>query len=132
MRPDRRRPPAQTAARAAALAIACALALGACGGGDDPEEAGSTTSTTTTESTTNAAPGGPASELRERFDALVVETLTGSENLSPSVARCAVAALAETVNDADLREAAAELAETGEVPEGLIDDAYEAGRDCSD
>jgi hypothetical protein len=122
---------AQRAARAALLAGACALVLGACGGGEGdtstvPAEPGTTTSAATT------ADPGPASELRDEFNELVTETLTGTEGLSAAVARCAVKQLDQTIDDDDLSAAARGLAETGEVPADLVDAAFEAGRDCAD
>ena len=94
--------------------------------------AASTTSSTTTESTTDATPGGRRASCASSSTRSLVEMLTGTRSLSPAVARCAIEALAETITDAELREAAAELAETGEVPADLIDDAFEAGQECAD
>lgn len=118
---------AQRLAQAAALLVGCAVALTACG--DDDEEP--TASSTTTRDATANDPG-TTSALRERFDDLITETLTSAEGLSPAVARCAVDALAESVSDAELREALAEQRETHEAPAELLDAAFDAGVECGD
>jgi hypothetical protein len=117
------------AARAAALAAACALTLGACGGDDETTTASEAPTSTST--TTSTADPGPASDLRNEFNDLITETLTEAEGLSPAVARCAVNQLERTIDDDELTAAAEALAETGDVPADLVDAAFEAGRDCA-
>jgi hypothetical protein len=124
-RPLKRR--SQRLAQATALAVGCALALGACG--DDDAEP--TTATTTTGGSGGTTASGAPSELRSQLNDLVTETLTSAEGLSPAVARCALEVLEGSVTDAELRAALEEQAETGEVPAELIDAAFEAGVECA-
>ena len=125
---QRRRGDPHRSARAVAAALAAALALAGCGGGGDDEIETTAPATTSTTSTT---PGAEPSKLREQFNDLVSELLTESENLSPSVARCAIEILDREITDAQLEAALAEQAETGEAPADLVDAAFEAGQECA-
>ena len=114
-----------------AVACAAALALAGCGGGDATT---STTSTPTTraESTTSTteAPSPEAQALREQFNEQLLELLTTTQGFSREQAECAIDALDARVSDEEIRQAIENSAETGESPQDLIDEAFDAGADC--
>ena len=114
---------------ALALVWAC-VGLAACGGGD-PESAASPDGPTAEAPGTTGEPGPADPALRRRFDRLLFELLTRDEGLSAAQARCAVEALAGTVDDTDLRAAVATIGGTAEPPQELVDAAFDAGADCA-
>jgi hypothetical protein len=116
-----------------ALALLCAcVGLAACGGDDDPEPAAPPDGPTSEVPGTTGTPGAADPAARPRFDRLLFELLTGDEELAAAQARCAVEALAGTVDDTELRAAVATVARTGEPPQELVDAAFAAGAKCAD
>jgi len=113
-----------------------ALALAACGGGDDTTS--SSTTTTQTGATGTDTTGGvdtsdlpDASTLREEFDKQLLQILTTTQDLSQSQAECAIKELDSRISDEQIQEAIAQAAQSGQSPQDLIDEAFDAGAQCS-
>ena len=118
------------------VAVAAVLALAACGGDDDTTS--STTTTTPTGATGTDTTGGvdtsdlpDASTLREQFNEQLLQILTTTQGMSQSEAECAVKELENRISDEEIQEAIAEAAQTGQSPQDLIDEAFDAGAACS-
>jgi hypothetical protein len=124
--------------RSLAPLVAClaALALGACGGDDDTTSTSSTTTTTSAETTeTGDVDTGDlpeASTLRDQFNEQLLQLLTTTQGMSRSQAQCAIAELERRISDEEVRQAIAEAAQTGQSPQDLIDEAFDAGAQCAD
>jgi hypothetical protein len=122
------------------LSIAACLAtlgLAACGGDDETTSSSSTTTTTETtgaETTGDADAGdsADASTLREQFDEQLLQILTTTQGMSRSEAQCAVEELDSRISDEEIQDAIAEAAQTGQSPQDLIDEAFDAGAECSE
>ncbi|MDX6582287.1 MAG: hypothetical protein QOI10_1471 [Solirubrobacterales bacterium] len=120
-----------TRLRLLALIAACVASLGlaACGGGDGTSA--STTSTTTpTGATGGSSTGVDASNLRDQFNKELLQLLTTTQDMSRSQAQCTIDALEATVSDKQLRRAIEEAARTGQTPQDLINQAFDAGAQC--
>ena len=116
----------------------CAAILGlAAGGGDDETtDAGSTTvpsGATGTDTTGDIDTGDlpDAGTLREQFNEQLLQILTTTQGMSRQQAECAVEELETRISDDEIREAIAEAAQTGQSPQDLIDEAFDAGAECS-
>ena len=133
--------PLTTRLRALALLAGCIAILGlaACGGGDDTTST-STTSTTAPTDTTGATSGntdtgdlpGDASALRDEFNQQLLQVLTTQQNLTQSQAQCAIDELEQSVSDEELQQAIVEAAQSGQAPQDLINEAFDAGASCAD
>ena len=133
--------PLTTRLRALALLAGCIAILGlaACGGGDDTTST-STTSTTAPTDTTGATSGntdtgdlpGDASALRDEFNQQLLQVLTTQQNLTQSQAQCAIDELEQSVTDEELQQAIVEAAQSGQAPQDLINEAFDAGAACAD
>ena len=133
--------PLTTRLRALALLAGCIAILGlaACGGGDDTTST-STTSTTAPTDTTGATSGntdtgdlpGDASALRDQFNQQLLQVLTTQQNLTQSQAQCAIDELEQSVTDEELQQAIVEAAQSGQAPQDLINEAFDAGAACAD
>ncbi len=126
--------------RSPLLIAACvaALALASCGGDDDttstrsvtvPTGATGTDTTDTRDVDTSDLPD--AGILRDRFNEQLLGILTTTQGMSQSQAECAIEVLEDRVSDEEVREAVATAAETGQSPQDLIDEAFDAGADCA-
>jgi hypothetical protein len=125
--------------RPLALIAVCIAVLGlaACGGDD---ETASTSSTTTPTGATGADTTGGVdtsdlpdpSTLREQFNQQLLQILTSTQGMSQSQAECAVKELETRISDEEIQQAIAEAAQTGQSPQDLIDEAYDAGAKCAD
>ena len=124
--------------RSLAPIAVCIAVLGfsACGGGDDttgdaptvaPEP---TTTDTTADVDTSDLPA--AEDLREQFDDQLLQILTTTQGMSRAQAECAVKELDSRISDEEVQRAIAEAAQTGQSPQNLIDEAFDAGAECSD
>jgi hypothetical protein len=127
--------------RSLAPIVAClaVLAVGACGGdGDTTGTSSTTTSTDATDADTTGTgevdtSGLPdAATLRDQFDDQLLQLLTTTQGLSESQARCAIDELEKRFSDEEIRVAIAAAAETGQSPQDLIDEAFDAGAECAD
>jgi Tfp pilus assembly major pilin PilA len=128
--------------RSLAPIVACLalLAVGACGG--DAETTDTTTSTATSTDTTAAettetddvdTSGLPdAATLRDVFNEQLLKLLTTTQGLSEAQAQCAIHELDKRFTDEEIREAIAAAGETGQSPQELIDEAFDAGAQCAD
>ena len=125
--------------RSLALITACVAVLGlaACGGDDETTDGSSTTTPTGATGTDTA--GGidtedlpDAGTLREQFNEQLLQILTTTQGMSRQQAECAVEELEGRISDEEIREAIAEAAQTGQSPQDLIDEAFDAGAECSD
>ena len=121
------------------VAIALCLAvlgLAACGGDDETSSAPSTTPTgaTGTDTTGNVDTGDlpEAGTLREQFDEQLLQILTTTQGMSQDQAECAVRELGSRISDEEIQQAIAEAAQTGQSPQDLIDEAFDAGAECSE
>ena len=134
--------PPTTRLRALALLAGCLAILGlaACGGGDDTTS--STTSTTATDATGESSTTsgntdtgdlpGDASALRDEFNQQLLQVLTTQQNLTQSQAQCAIDELEQSVTDEELQHAIVEAAQSGQAPQDLINEAFDAGAACAD
>ena len=118
-------------------ACVAALALPACGGDDETTDASSTavsTGATGTDTTGDIDTGDlpDAGTLREQFNEQLLQILTTTQGMSRQQAECAVEELEGRISDEEIRQAIAEAAETGQSPQDLIDEAFDAGAECSD
>ena len=118
------------------LAAVLALGLGACGGDDETTSSSTTTvptgatgTDTTGDVDTSDLPD--AATLREQFDQQLLQILQTTQGMSQSQAECAVDELHNRISDDQIREAIAEAAQTGQSPQDLIDEAFDAGAKCS-
>ena len=125
--------------RSLATIAACVAVLGlaACGGDDETTDACSTTvpPTATDPGTTSDVDTGDlpdAGTLREQFNQQLLQILTTTQGMSREQAECAVEELETRISDDEIREAIAEAAQTGQSPQDLIDEAFDAGAECSD
>ena len=120
---------------AAIAACTAALGLAACGGDDETTDSTPTTTTGATgaDTTGNVDTSDlPAPEdLREQFDEQLLQILTTTQGMSESQAECAVRELDSRISDEQIQEAIAEAAQTGQSPQDLIDEAFDAGAECS-
>ena len=133
--------PLTTRLRALALLAGCIAILGlaACGGGDDTTTTSSSTTTAPTD-TTGATSGntdtgdlpGDASALRDQFNQQLLQVLTTQQNLTQSQAQCAIDELEQSVTDEELQQAIVEAAQSGQAPQDLINEAFDAGAACAD
>ena len=132
----RLRPVVHLRSLAAIAACGAVIGLPACGGGDDTTAtsrtvpADATTTDTTSDVDTSDLPA--PEELREQFDEQLLQILTTTQGMSRSQAECAVEELGSRISDEEIQRAIAEAAETGQSPQGLIDEAFDAGADCAD
>ena len=127
--------------RALAASIACLAALGlaACGGDDDTTPAASTTTDTTGVSSTQPTTTTSVDEsslpdagtLREQFNEQLLQILTTTQGLNEETAQCAIDQLEARISDEEIRQAIIDSAETGEPPQDLIDEAFDAGSECA-
>lgn len=119
--------------RAAALAVAAvaaSLSLAACGGDDS-----TTTTSSSTEATgasgasgaTGASGSTAGSESVDQLETALRENLTGAQGLSAAQADCAINKIFDEISSEELQQAA----ETGDVPKGLFDTAFDAGVKCA-
>jgi hypothetical protein len=121
------------------LSIAAALlALGVTACGGDDETTSSTTTTTQAEATGETTTGNldtsdlpEAATLREQFDQQLLQILTTTQNMSRGQAECAVKELDTRISDEEIQQAIAEAAQSGQSPQDLIDEAFDAGAECS-
>ncbi len=127
--------PLRTRFRVLALLAGCVAILGlaACGGDDE------TTSTTSTTAPTGATGSGDtsdlpgdASALRDQFNQQLLQVLTTQQNLTQSQAQCAIDELEQSVTDEELQQAIVEAAQSGQAPQDLINEAFDAGAACAD
>jgi basic membrane lipoprotein Med (substrate-binding protein (PBP1-ABC) superfamily) len=135
--------PSKSSARRSALALLAAclavVGLAACGGGDDTTVA-DTTSTTTTSTeasstdtgSTSATGNVDASQLRDAFNQQLLQVLTTTQNLTQAQAQCAIDELENTVSDEELQQAIEDAAQSGQPPQDLINEAFDAGAKCAD
>ena len=134
--------PLTTRLRALALLAGCIAILGlaACGGGDDTTSTSTSSSTTAPTDTTGATSGntdtgdlpGDASALRDQFNQQLLQVLTTQQNLTQSQAQCAIDELEQSVTDEELQQAIVEAAQSGQAPQDLINEAFDAGAACAD
>ena len=126
--------------RALAASITCLAALGlaACGGDDDTTSAASTTTDTTGVSSTQPATTSvdegslpDAGTVREQFNEQLLQILTTTQGLNQATAQCAIDQLETRISDEQIRQAIIDSAETGEPPQDLIDEAFDAGAECA-
>lgn len=126
--------------RALAATIACLAALGlaACGGDDDATTGASTTDTTGVSSTQPATTTSVdesslpnAGTLREQFNEQLLQILTTTQGLDEETAQCAIDQLEARISDEQIRQAIIDSAQTGEPPQDLIDEAFDAGAECA-
>lgn len=116
----------------AILACAAAVVLTGCGGGEASTTASSTSTTTRAETTRTTDEADPeAQALREQFNEQLLELLTTTQGMSRDQAECAIRALDARVSDEEIRRAIESSAETGESPQDLIDEAFDAGTQCA-
>jgi hypothetical protein len=118
------------------VAVLLALGLGACGGGDETTSTGSTTTqpeTTDPDTTGNLDTSDlpDAATLRKQFNEELLQILTTTQGLSQSQAECAIDELDARISDEEVRRAVAEAAQSGQSPQDLIDEAFDAGAQCS-
>jgi hypothetical protein len=106
-------------ARLLALALAAGLGLSACGGGDDS----SSSSTASTTSSTSTA----ASDLRQKFDNLLQQNLTGNQGLSGDIANCVVKNLQQNVTDEQIQQ----VIDSGQLTPAVTKAAQSAGITCA-
>ena len=98
------------------------------------------TSTTAPTDTTGATSGntdtgdlpGDASALRDQFNQQLLQVLTTQQNLTQSQAQCAIDELEQSVTDEELQQAIVEAAQSGQAPQDLINEAFDAGAACAD
>jgi parvulin-like peptidyl-prolyl isomerase len=114
-----------------------ALGLTACGGGDETTSSATTTTQagTTGETTTGGLDTSDlpeAATLREQFDQQLLQILTTTQNMSRKQAECAVKELDTRISDEEIQQAIAEAAQSGQSPQDLIDEAFDAGAQCAD
>jgi predicted HicB family RNase H-like nuclease len=122
----------------AAIAI-CIPALVVVGcGGDDETSSTTTTTTAPTQSTGTDTTGDAdtsslpdASTLREQFNQQLLQILTTTQGMSQEQAQCAVKELETRITDEQIQQAIADAAQTGQSPQDLIDEAFQAGADCA-
>lgn len=100
-----------------AVAVALAIASAGCGGDEEAEPAPTTT--------TSVA----ASKVRARFDELIRDVLA-RRDLDTATIECAIAELAGSISDEEIKAAAAEIRQTGVPPPGVIEAAAAAGEAC--
>jgi len=129
--------------RILALLAGCIAILGLAACGGDDSTTSSTTSSTTTatgatgesSTTTSGNTGdvpGDASALRDQFNQQLLQVLTTQQNLTQSQAECAINELEQSVSDEQLQQAILEAAQSGEAPQDLINEAFDAGAACAD
>ena len=100
----------------------------------------SSSSTTAPTDTTGATSGntdtgdlpGDASALRDQFNQQLLQVLTTQQNLTQSQAQCAIDELEQSVTDEELQQAIVEAAQSGQAPQDLINEAFDAGAACAD
>lgn len=132
--------PLTTRLRVLALLAGCIAILGlaACGGGDDTSTTSSTTAPAGTTGASSATSGdtgdlpGDASALRDQFNQQLLQVLTTQQNLTQSQAQCAIDELEQSVTDEELQQAIVEAAQSGQAPQDLINEAFDAGASCAD
>ena len=129
--------------RILALLAGCIAILGlaACGGDDETTSSTSSTTTatgttgessTTTSGDTGGDVSGDASALRDQFNQQLLQVLTTQQNLTESQAQCAIDELEQSVSDEQLQQAIVEAAQSGQAPQDLINEAFDAGAACAD
>ena len=116
--------------------VLLALGLAACGGDDETTTSstvkvptGATGTDTTGDVDTSGLPD-PAT-LRKEFDRQLLQILTTTQGLSRSQAECAIKEFDSRISDEQIQEAVAEAAQSGHSPQDLIDQAFDAGAQCS-
>ena len=75
---------------------------------------------------------GDASALRDQFNQQLLQVLTTQQNLTQSQAQCAIDELEQSVTDEELQQAIVEAAQSGQAPQDLINEAFDAGAACAD
>jgi hypothetical protein len=104
----------------ALVAVLLSLGIAACGGEDE-----TTTTTTTTGATGEAGAAGAGSI--DHFEAALRESLTGAQGLSEAQADCAIDEIRKRVGE----EAFQAAADTGDVPDELLEASFDAGVKCA-
>lgn len=130
-----------TRLRILALLAGCIAILGlaACGGDDETTSSSTTSSTPTsttgadssTSSDTDTGDLPDAGALRDQFNQQLLQVLTTQQNLTQSQAQCAIDELEQSVSDEQLQQAILDAAQTGEAPQDLINEAFDAGAACA-
>ena len=108
-----------------ALAVAISLSIAACG--DDEE---TTTTSAAGVSGATGATGAESSTSDESLGALedaLRENLTGAQGLSEAQADCAIDEIFDEVSPEEIQQAA----QTGDIPKGLFESAFDAGVKCA-
>jgi hypothetical protein len=117
-------------------AVLLAFGLTGCGGDDETTDSSSTTQADTTGAETrdelDTSDLPDASTLREQFDQQLLQILTTTQNMSQAQAECAVEKLETRISDEEIQQAIAAAAQTGQSPQDLIDEAYDAGAECAE
>jgi hypothetical protein len=96
------------------LALAAGLGLAACGGGDDDSGDGSSTTS-------------GSADIREQFDQLLQQNLTGAQGLNGDVADCVVSELQQSVSDEQIQQ----VIDTGQLSPEVTKAAQAAGLKCA-
>ena len=124
--------------RALACIAACVAVVGLAACGGDDETTGTSATTTPTGPTGTDTTGDidtsdlpDAATLREQFNQQLLQILTTTQGLSQSQAQCAVEELENRISDEEIQQAVAEAAQSGQTPQDLIDEAFDAGAECS-
>jgi hypothetical protein len=122
-----------------ALAVAAALALGACGGSSTTTVTTASTPTAPTTSSTPTAPTTSTSStsttgagttttgnVRQAFDAALRNNLLNQQNLTHAQTNCVIQKLDQSLSDAEIQQVA-----QGQFPSSLAQKAGRAGVSCA-
>jgi hypothetical protein len=114
---------------AACIALGAGVALNACGGDStttviNSTAGGETTTSTTTETATTSA---ASSGVRQQFDELLRDNLTGQQGLSDAVADCVVDELQNTLSDDEVQQ----VIDSGQLTSDATKAATAAGIHCA-
>jgi hypothetical protein len=117
-----------------ALAVAAALALGACGGSSTTTvtttstPTGPTTSSTPTTPTTSTTGAGTTTtgNVRQAFDAALRNNLLNQQNLTHAQTNCVIQKLDQSLSAAEIQQVA-----QGQFPSSLAQKAGQAGVSCA-
>ena len=119
----------------AVLLAAATLTLVACGGSSDGSDSTASTASTTTSSststssaptTTSPSAATTTSDIRQRFDSTLRQTLAQQGNLNDAQIECVLSELHKTLPDSQIQASTSKR-----VPQAVVDAASQAGVKCT-